>query len=364
MENIQQIFTQYAPEYIHRFGDAMPTEHKKVIDAMIGCRTHNYGMLVYQCDKCARSHTVFRSCGNRHCPTCQNHKTRMWLERQINRQLPGHHFMITFTVPEKLRGFIRSNQRPCYAALFKASADTIKKLAADKKYIGGDLAGFFGVLHTWGRQLQYHPHIHYIAPGGALSRKENKWHCARIDFYLPVRALSKIFKAKFRDEMKKADLLSSIAADVWEIDWNVNCQPVGSSKKSVKYLAPYVFKIAISNSRIAKVQDRNVFIRYKKNRSSRWRIMSLDVMEFLRRFLQHVLPSGFMKVRYYGFLNPASSVPLDKIRTLIELAYGFEVVWRKPKIEPIVPATCPHCGGELKYLYSVLPFMTTPSGFG
>ena len=364
MKNIQQIFTQYAPEYIHRFGDAIPIEHKKVINAIIDCRTHNYGMVVYQCDKCVSSHTVFRSCGNRHCPACQNHKTRMWLERQINRQLPGHHFMITFTVPGQLRRFIRKNQRLCYAALFKASADTIKKLAADEKYIGGDLAGFFGVLHTWGRQLQYHPHIHYIAPGGALSRKENTWHCARIDFYLPVRAMSKIFKAKFRDEMKKAALLSSIPADVWTIDWNVNCQPVGSSENSVKYLAPYVFKIAISNSRIVNVHDRKVFFRYKKNRSSRWRTMSLDVMEFLRRFLQHVLPTGFMKVRYYGFLNPASSVLLDKIRTLIELAYGLEVVWRKPKIEPTASATCPLCGGELKYLYSVLPFMMAPADPG
>ena len=364
MTTIKDIFHAHAPEYIRRFGDQIPNEHLKVIDAIINCRTDHYGRLVYKCDKCASSHTLFRSCGNRHCPACQNHKTRMWLERQINRQLPGHHFMITFTVPEKLRRFIRSNQRLCYAALFKASADTIKILAADQKHIGGDLTGFFGVLHTWGRQLQYHPHIHYIAPGGALSRKENTWHCARIDFYLPVRAMSKIFKAKFRDEMKKAGLLGPIAADVWKIDWNVNCQPLGSSEKSVKYLATYVFKVAISNSRIVKVQDRNVIIRYKKNRSSRWRTTTLDVMEFLRRFLQHALPTGFMKVRYYGFLHPASSVPLDKIRTLIELAYGFDVVWRKPKIEPIVPATCPHCGGELKYLYSVLPFMMAPADTG
>ena len=364
MNTIQEIFSQYAPEYIRRFGDAMPNEHRKVIDAIIGCRTLSCGMAIYQCDKCHSSHSVFRSCGNRHCPACQNHKTQTWLQWQIKRQLPGHHFMITFTVPEQLRRFIRSNQRICYAALFKASADTLKKLSADEKYIGGDLPGFFGVLHTWGRQLQYHPHIHYIVPGGALSRKENRWHCSRIDFYLPVRAMSKMFKAKFRDEIKKTELSISIPAEVWKIDWNVNCQPVGSSQQSVKYLAPYVFKVAISNRRIVKVEDRNVLIRYKKKGSRRWRIMSLDVMEFLRRFLQHVLPTGFMKVRYYGFLHPASSIALNKIRTFIELAYRFEVVWRKPIIEPIVPATCPLCGGKLKYLYSVLPFMLAPAGPG
>ena len=176
--------------------------------------------------------------------------------------------------------------------------------------------------------------------------------------------MSKMFKAKFRDEIKKTDLLSSTPAEVWTIDWNVNCQPVGSSAHSVRYLAPYVFKVAISNSRIVKVEDRKVFFKYQKPHSNRWRTMTLDVMEFLRRFLQHVLPTGFMKVRYYGFLHPASSVALDKIRALIELTFGFEVVWQKPKIEPIAPATCPHCGGELKYLYSVLPFMLAPAGPG
>ena len=364
MNTIQQIFTQYAPEYIHRFGDAMPNEHRKVIDAIIDCRTQSCGMAIYQCDKCHSSHSAFRSCGNRHCPSCQNHKTKMWLQWQMKRQLPGHHFMITFTVPEQLRRFIRSNQRICYAALFKASADTLKKLSADAKFIGGDLPGFFGVLHTWGRQLQYHPHIHYIVPGGALSREQNKWHCARVDFYLPIRAMSKMFKAKFHDEIKKTDLWSSIPAEVWKIDWNVNCQPVGSSEQSVRYLAPYVFKVAISNSRIVKVQNHTVFIRYKKKGSRRRRTMSLNVMEFLRRFLQHVLPTGFMKVRHYGFLSPSSSTSLEKIRALIELAYGFELVCRKPALAPVLPATCPYCGGKLKYLYSVLPFMMAPAGPG
>lgn len=364
MNTIQEIFTQYAPEYIRRFGSHMPNEHQKVIRAIIDCRTHSCGMAVYQCDNCHSSHSVFRSCGNRHCPTCQHHKTQMWLQWQIKRQLPGHHFMITFTIPEQLRPFIRSNQRIGYAALFKASADTLKKLSADEKYIGGELSGFFGVLHTWGRQLQYHPHIHYIVPGGALSRKENSWHCARIDFYLPVRAMSKMFKAKFRDEMKKTELLNPIPTQVWNIDWNVNCQAVGNSAHSVKYLAHYVFKVAISNSRILKVQDRKVLLKYQVPHSNRRRTMALEVMEFIRRFLQHTLPTGFMKIRYYGFLNPASSFALSKIRTLIELSYGFELDCPKPDIEPTMPPICRHCGGKLKYLYSVLPFMMIPAAPG
>jgi len=130
------------------------------------CRTDHFGVTIYQCQECGENHMVYRCCGNRHCPNCQHHKTQQWLDMQMKRQLPGHHFMITFTVPEKLRRFIRSNQRSSYSALFRASSDTLKKLAADEKYIGGDLPGFFGVLHTWGQQLQYHPHIHYVVPGG------------------------------------------------------------------------------------------------------------------------------------------------------------------------------------------------------
>lgn len=168
----------------------------------------------------------------------------------MQRQLPGHHFMMTFTVPEGLRRFIRSNQRVGYSALFTTSSDAIKKLARDKKHMGGDLPGFFGVLHTWGRTQEYHPHIHYVVAGGALSIRDRTWHPSRIDFYLPVRALSKIFRAKFKDAMIKAGLFEHIPAEVWLQDWNVNCQAVGESQASLKYLAPYVFKVAISNHRM------------------------------------------------------------------------------------------------------------------
>ena len=205
MTTIKQIFENFAPEYVHRFADAMPRVHHKVIEAIVNCRTETYGISVYECEACAQLHRIFRSCGNRHCPTCQNHKSRQWLQRQLINQLPGHHFMITFTVPGQLRRFIRSHQKICYAALFKASADALKVLAADPKHIGGDLPGFFGILHTWGRQMNYHPHIHYIVPGGALSKSDDRWYCSRIDFYVPVKALSKIFAAEFRDEMKKSD---------------------------------------------------------------------------------------------------------------------------------------------------------------
>src|SRR5262245_14023144 len=354
MTSIHEIFSTFGPEYLQRYATAMPKIHRKVIRAIIACRTEACGIAFYQCDSCAEPSQFFRSCGNRHCPTCQYNKTQQWLEKQITRQLPGHHFLITFTVPEQLRSFMRQNQRLAYSALFKASSDTIKKLALDQKHIGGDLPGFFGVLHTWGRTLQYHPHIHYIVSGGALCSSDGSWHPSRIDFFLPVNFLSVIFRAKFRDLMRHAKLFDQIPSDVWQITWNVNCQAVSSSDACLKYLAPYVFKVAISNSRIVNVQDRTVLIRYRKPHSERSRILALDVMEFIRRFLQHVLPTGFMKIRYYGFMNPNCAVSLDRIRGLIELSYGFAVDLPLPEVEPRHQSTCPSCGGLLK-LRSVLP---------
>jgi hypothetical protein len=357
MTTINEIFRTFGPEYLERYAQIMPKAHRKVIDAIIDCRTEACGLALYQCEKCGTVHQAYRSCGNRHCPTCQHHKTWQWLEKQLKRQLPGHHFLLTFTVPEKLRRFIRKNQRVAYSTLFKASSEAIKKLARDENYIGGDLPGFFGVLHTWGRTLEYHPHIHYIVPGGALSTTDGLWHPSRIDFYLPVKALSLIFKAKFREAMKEAGLFEEIPPDVWQIDWNVNSQAVGSSEASLKYLAPYVFKVAISNSRIWKVQDRTVFIRYRKPHSHRLRTLALDVMEFIRRFLQHVLPTGFMKVRYYGFMNPNCSVPLQKLTTLIQMAYAFALEMPDYEKNPRHLPICPNCGGTLQYL---VPFPSTP----
>jgi hypothetical protein len=356
MTTINEIFRTFGPEYLQRYAEVMPKIHRKVIEAIISCRTEVCGLTLYQCEKCSEFHRVYRSCGNRHCPTCQHHKTRQWLEKKIQRQLPGHHFLLTFTVPEKLRHFIRKNQRVAYSALFQASSEAIKKLALDENYIGGDLPGFFGVLHTWGRTLEYHPHIHYIVPGGALSTTDGLWHPSRIDFYLPVKALSIIFKAKFRDAMKEANLFDQIPSEIWQLDWNVNSQAVGSSEASLKYLAPYIFKVAISNSRILKVENRTVFIHYRKPHSHRFRTLSLEVMEFIRRFLQHVLPTGFMKIRYYGFMNPNCSVPFEKLTTLIQMAYAFALEMPHYEENPMPLLTCPNCGGTLRYLASFLPF--------
>ena len=362
MPTIKDIFNAYAPQYLAKFGASIPAEHRKVINAIRACRTAVYGLTVYQCADCGKNHHVFRSCGNRHCPSCQQQKARDWMQRQTENSLPGQYFMITFTVPEEIRRFIRRHQRLAYDALFKASSGAMKTLAADAKFIGGDLPGFFGVLHTWGRQLQYHPHIHFVVPGGAWSTQHAAWRPCRPGFYLPVRALSQIYRARFRDIIVQAGLIHRIPREVWQKNWNVNCQAAGAAGQSIRYLSQYVFKVAISDHRIVSAENGFVTFSYRKPDSRRIRFMKISAEEFMRRFLQHTLPSGFMKVRYYGFMNACSSVTVDEIRASIEMMNDCDTaqqVTGEPKSEKPAPY-CPDCGARLLYCYSVLPYRMLP----
>jgi len=359
MGAITEIFRTFGPEYLQRFPD-MPLQHKKTINAIVNCRSGELGVAVYKCEGCGKRHHIDRSCGNRHCPQCQYHKSRQWLQTQLDRRLPGRHFLLTFTVPAQIRPFCRSHQEATYGAMFKAATGAIKKLARDPRFIGTDLPGATGVLHTWGRQQQYHPHLHFIVAAGGLSKNRDEWLPARNSFYLPVRALSKIFRAKFRDEMKRAALHQAIDPEAWHIAWNVNCQPVGDSEATLKYLAPYIFRVAISDSRIVAVNKRNVTFTYRKKGSNRPRRCTLDAIEFIRRYLQHVLPSGFMKVRHYGFMNTNCKVSLTKIRLMVLAALQQVVtdlaLLKTPCRKPVKPApSCPGCGTRLIYLFSLIP---------
>jgi hypothetical protein len=355
MGALQELFRSHGPAYLARFGDAMPGHQRKVLHALMACRTPANGCTCYHCEACDKAHVLARCCGNRHCPACQQHKGFEWLARQLERQLPTPYFMLTFTVPESLRAFVRSNQRVGYAALFEASSEAIKTLCANPKFSGADTPGFFGVLHTWGRELQFHPHIHYLVPGGTFSSEDSAWHAASSGFYLPVHALSRVYRAKFRDAIVQAGLIDQIPRDAWVVDWNVNAQAVGDAANSLNYLARYVFKVAISESRITSVEDTHVSFTYRKVHSNRTRTMRLPIFAFMHRFLQHVLPSGFMKVRYFGFLSPSFKMPFAEIKARIELAQGFNV--RPPaviEITPPPPLRCPRCGARLRYRHTIL----------
>jgi len=357
MGTIKNIFKEHGPAYLDRYGDRMPRQHKKVIRAIINCKTDVFGVCVYTCNDCGFTEYMPISCGNRHCPNCQHRKTRQWLNRQQQRRLPGPHFMITFTVPEQIRCFIRAHQKKAYSAMFAASSQAIKKLAKDPHFLGGDLPGFYGVLHTWGRQLQYHPHIHFVVAGCAFSKKDMVCHPAKNNFYLPVKPLGMIYKAKFKELIRKAGLLDQVPPSAWKPDWNVNCQAIGDTDEHAnKYLASYVFKVAVTDSRVT-ASKQAIFVTYKKQKSNRTRTMQLTPFEFIRRFLQHVLPHGFMKIRYYGFMHSSCSLCLDKLRMLISLAFKIKVLLKPhlQKPEPLPEPVCKRCGGTLVLQNIMLP---------
>ena len=252
MPTLADIFREYLAEYLAQH--PMTRRERRTIQALLDCRSGQLGSTLYQCTGCGRKHVVYRSCGNRHCPQCQQHKTRQWLEQQQARQLFVPYFLLTFTVPARLRPFLRAHKKAGYEALFRASSQAIRKLARDPRRLGSDLPGLTAVLHTWGRQLQYHPHLHYLVPGGGMSPDRKSWLPTSDQFFLPVEALSPIFRAKFRAEMKKAQLLDQIPAEVWQQDWVVHCQTAGDGVHALQYLARYVFRVAISNRRLLSCQ--------------------------------------------------------------------------------------------------------------
>src|SRR4029077_16724922 len=252
------------------------------------------------------------------------------------RLLPCPYFLVTFTLPAELRAVARSHQRAVYSTLFEASSAALRLLAADPKFVGTDRIGFFGVLHTWGRTLEYHPHVHYVVPGGGLSANGSSWLPSRANFFVPVEALSVIFRAKFRDALAREGLLNQVDPAVWRrgsgvdlrdrVDpgvwgrgWVVNSRAAGDGRAALRYLAAYVFHVAIGDHRIVSCDDGKVQFLYPRVGSNRPRRMTLDAMEFLRRFLQHVLPVGFQKVRHYGFLSPNSGTAIEAVRWLVTL---------------------------------------------
>ncbi|HKB35137.1 MAG TPA: transposase, partial [Gemmataceae bacterium] len=289
MPSVAEVVRRYGTAYLEQSGARMPAVHKKVLAAIAACRTGELGLVVYRCECCGQVQAMGRSCGDRHCPACQRDKADAWLEHQTARLLPCPYFLVTFTLPAALRDVARGHQRVVYSALFQASSDALRRLAADPKFVGTDRIGFFGVLHTWGRTLEYHPHVHYVVPGGGVSPDGSRWLPSRADFFVPVKALSILFRARFRELLGRAGLLDQVDPAVWTRDWVVHSQAAGDGRQSLRYLAPYVFRVAIGDHRIVSCGDGRVTFRYRRVGSNRPRTMTLDALEFLRRFLQHVL---------------------------------------------------------------------------
>jgi hypothetical protein len=351
MLEVADIFRLHGPAYREQFGDRLLPSHRRAMQDIETCRTESLGGQLYFCKQCQAQRYSYHSCKNRHCPKCQNEQANDWLKEQKDLLLPTHHFLVTFTLPAELRPLARSHQKTIYNLLFRASSAALQQLAQDPRFVGARL-GMVGVLHTWTRQLLYHPHVHYIVTGGGLT-DVGRWRSSRKDFLVPVEALSPIFRAKFRDALKLTELFILVPPCVWRKAWVVHSEPVGSGTQAFQYLAPYIFRVAISNNRLRSLAQDRVTFSYKESATHQLKLCTLTAEEFIRRFLQHVLPPRFIKVRYYGLLSPAHRLLLQQARQLLSAT-------SKPKPDlktthSLALFTCPHCRGPLTLLSPLAP---------
>jgi hypothetical protein len=351
MLELADIVRAAGPEVCARLA-VLPSQ-KRALEAILQCRTAALGGQAFVCDRCGAALYSYHSCGNRNCPKCHGQQTAEWLKAQRARLLPCAYYLLTFTLPAEVRPLARSHQKIVYGVLIKSAAAAVQTLCKDPQWLGAQ-PSLLGVLHTWTRALLYHPHAHFLVSAGGLSPDGKAWLDAKHPgFFLPVRALSRIFQGKVRAGLAAAGLLSGLPAGLWskKKKWVVHAQPAGEGDKVLEYLGRYVFRIAIANSRLESLQDGQVTFRYRDNRTQQFKRVTLSAADFLQRFLQHVLPKGLPKVRHYGLDGSACGARRETALALLvarshgpspESAMPPAEVVREASETPTAPL-CPHC---------------------
>jgi len=318
---VKSLLREYAANYISQ--NQVTKEQRSLIHLLSACRTAGLGSHFEQCDHCGYTIKSYNSCRNRHCPVCQQKDKLEWLDKRMQELLPVGYYHLVFTLPHELNKLCLQNKNVMYGLIFKAASQTLIELTRDTKHLGADI-GLITVLHTWGQNMMEHPHLHCIMPAGGLSFDREHWVHTRKknNFFIAGKVLAAKFRGKFLDMLKQSKQEGKIVfhgklegikgpfqfncflTPLYKKDWVVNVQaPVGNPEKILEYLSRYVFRIAITDRRIIEVKDGKVRFSWKDYRSGHFRQMKLDVNEFIRRFLLHVLPKGFFKVRYYGIFS-------------------------------------------------------------
>jgi hypothetical protein len=311
---VAEVIRSCLDEFLEKYGSKLTPEQHRILKDLTACRTAALGGHVLGCPECGHQQIAYNSCGNRHCPTCQATAAARWLEKQAADLLPTPYFHIVFTIPNVLNPIALANPRVVYDLLIRSAAETLLEVAADPNHLGAQ-TGVLAVLHTWGQNLQFHPHVHCVVPGGGLSPDGTRWVASPRNFFLPFCVLSRVFRGKFLAGLRAALAKGKLrfAADRFErllsaavrTDWVVYTKPhFGSSEQVLKYLARYTHRVAISNARLLDFEDGMVRFRYKDYADgNRKRVMTLTALEFVRRLLLHVLPTGFVRIRHYGILS-------------------------------------------------------------
>lgn len=360
MIEVADIFRQHGAGY--QAGHTLLPSQRRALWDIQNCRTEVFGGHVAQCDHCGLLRYTYHSCRNRHCPKCHGEQTDAWLERQQSQLLPVPHYLFTFTLPAELRALAFGHQKIVYGVLMRCAAGALLQLTADPRWVGAT-PSILAVLHTWTRALLYHPHVHLLVSAGGLSAAGQQWVAAKHPaFLVPVRALSVIFRAKLRDALQELRLLDQVSPSTWTKPWVVHAQPAGSGSKVLEYLARYVLRIAITNSRIEAFEKGQVTFRYRDNRTQQLRHLTLPAEEFIGRFLQHVLPRGFPKVRHYGLASTARAADRQQAyRLLVRSSVPPTPIPSCPRgtevVHPLrVDSLCPKCRqGHLFWVQTLRP---------
>ncbi|MHC4066844.1 MAG: IS91 family transposase [Planctomycetota bacterium] len=318
---LADVVRRFKDRYVDEFGSMMMPSQRKALADIAACMTAEMGGHQYHCRDCDQTFWVYHGCRNRACPACHGRQMRDWLEAREAELLPCDYYHVVATVPEELRHLFLSNQKLMYSLLMKTVAGAVIDLARDPRYLGAT-PGILMVLHTWTGQLQYHPHTHLLVTGGGVADDGQTWCQPPGEFLVPVKALSKLIAGRFRDALKKADseAFGRLPRKTWKRAWCSFCKHYGRGRQAVvEYLARYAFRIAITNTRIVTMDDTHVTFKYKLRETGEWETCRLTGVEFLRRFLMHVLPKGFHKLRYYGLWHHSKGDLQERARLLLSL---------------------------------------------
>jgi hypothetical protein len=355
---VADVVREHQGEFLAQWGHTVSPQQHKALRDIGACRTSALGGHLEQCDQCGHSVIAYDSCRNRHCPKCQFSAREKWLNERAKELLPAPYFHLVFTLPQDLAPLALQNQKVVYNLLFRAVSQTLLEIAADRKHLGARI-GFLAVLHTWGQNLHHHPHLHCVVPGGGISLDGSRWISCRNSFFLPVRVLSRLFRGKFLAFFREAhqqgqlsffgncacleesDAFQRFAKRLKKSEWVVYSKPpFGGPEQVLKYLSRYTHRVAISNSRLISLKDGQVSFHWRNYRTDQVSVMTITAVEFLRRFLQHVLPPGFVKIRHFGWLaNRYRKDNLAHCRCLLSVA----AIPISSLGEPTPEHTCPVC---------------------
>ena len=382
---VADIFRQCGPVFRTEHAASLSRGQRRVMSAIEQCRTAALGGHVEECDACGHQRIAYNSCRNRHCPKCQSLTRDQWLQDRQAELLPVEYFHVVFTVPQEVAAIAYQNKEVVYNILFQATAQTLRTIGADPKHLGAEI-GFIAILHTWGQNLLHHPHLHCVVPGGGISADGQRWVSCRPGFFLPVRVLSRLFRRLFLELLQQVFdggelhffnslvglqdrlVFAKYLAPATQAEWVVYAKPPFVGPKQVlEYLGRYTHRVAISNNRLLEFSDGTVTFAWKDYRhESKNKTMRLDAHEFMRRFLLHVLPSGFQRIRHYGFLaNRYRQIKVELILKLLAvpipaeahsaLATTLDYRDRYQRLTGLLLRDCPHCGkGQMVRIESFL----------